>query len=442
MDKRDFFIEALKSGAHKRRHWVLSAFSVITEKEGEHLDDPYPYRIIRKEDACYFINPDNEGEHELIEGATLKDPVFAFKEKVELPKGALENLNSKITTTYGRALFNKMVLVYGFHDKIPYQNKEIKAKAIEAMVEKRLVNEPESGTPTPGDENWEGGEQAPIYISEYKYFAEAMFALAGFTQLCVPAASPKSMVAHPDMKRVKAELMEKYKDRLDDPAVIAKIDEALVELDKEWLKDDPSDDFYISKGSREVKRKKMHYMQGAEMAFTDGSKASLVSKALSEGWDIDKMPELMNSLREGSYSRGKLTALGGEAVKYFMRVFQNTKVSMDDCGTTTGREKTITKDNMSRYVGFYEITGSETRLLDEDTLKSLVGKTIVVRSPMYCKAPKTDFCVKCVGNPNSENPKALGSAVASVGSEFMSIFMAAAHATQLKTESWSLDELK
>lgn len=441
MHKSEYFVRALNSDIYRRRDWVISAFSIVRDREELSIENDMPYRLFMEDGEYRFVDPTRAGEHSLLEGTVPGQPAFRFKDELKLKAGDLANLKHDVKTTYGNALFNQLVLVYAFHDKIPYQEGEIKARAIEALIESRLTNEPEGGAPLPGEPGYIGGVKDRIYISEYKRFAEAIFSLAGFTQLCVPAATPKSMVAPPNLKEVKEELLERYKDRLHDPAVIAQIDKELVELDRKWLDGDASEGFFISRSSRDLKRKKMHLMYGAEMAFTDGSKATLVANSLAEGWDIDKMPELMNSLREGSYARGKLTALGGESVKYFMRVFQNTKVTMEDCGSKIGRVKKITQNNHMRYVGFYKINPSTLERLDEDNVKKYIDKEITLRSPMYCKAEGTGFCARCVGDVNSENPKALGAAVAAVGSEFMQTFMSAAHAKSLTTARWTLEEL-
>lgn len=441
MNKRDYFVRVMNSDTYKKKRWIISAFSIVREGPKDFVENPYPNRIVRKDDAYYFIDPNKQGDHTMIEGAGVSEPVFRFKDSLKLKAGELVNLKEDVTTTYGQALVNQLALVYAFHDKVPYQNGEIKAKSLEKLIEPRLTNEPEGGAPLPGDDDYVGGEKAPIYISEYKRFAEAMFSLAGYTQLCVPAATPKSMVTHPDMAELKKRLLEKYKDRLHDPAAIAEIEKELIALDREWLKGDPSEGFYIGGSSISVKRKRMHLMYGAEMGFADGDKADLIANSLSEGWEIDKIPGMMNSLREGSYSRGKLTALGGESVKYFMRVFQNTKIVEEDCGSTLGRQKNITEDNHRRYLGFYKINPSGLERLTEDNIQKYIGKSITIRSPMFCRSEGTGFCSRCVGDVNAENPKGLGAAVAEVGSEFMSIFMAAAHARQLKTVPWSIGEL-
>lgn len=431
MDKREYFLAALKAGAAYRKDWVLAAFSMIMEEEDAYTKDPYPYRIVRWNGEYRFLDPEKNGDLTLLEGTNPNEPPFHLKEKIKLKAGAIPNLKKDVETTYGNLLFNYLVLVWPFYDKIEYLEGRITAKQVEELIQKRLVDEPEGGAPQPGDPDWKGGPDAPIYVSEYLKFSEAMFSLVGYTQLCVPSATPKALTTHPDIPKLKAKLLEENKDRLHDPAVIAKIEAELVKLDKEWLKGDPSEGFYIKKGSFDVKRKKLRLMYGAEMAFSDGSRAELVANSLDEGWDISKMPSMMNSLREASYNRGALTALGGETVKYFLRVFQNTKIAEQDCGSKLGREKAVTEENYQRFVGFYKINPDGVERLTEENLRKYIGRTITVRSPMYCLTPSTSYCAVCMGDANAEHPKALGALGAEVGSTFMNISMAAAHGKAL-----------
>src|SRR5690606_16419766 len=118
--------------------------------------------------------------------------------------------------------------------------------------------------------------------------------LGGFTQLWVPAASPKALQTHPDAPKLRAELLEKYKDRLHDPAVIAEIQNALVALDKEWLKGDPVEGFFLGDKVWNTARKRMFTIHGPESGFEEGGDAELIVNSLDEGWDITKMPVMVN----------------------------------------------------------------------------------------------------------------------------------------------------
>lgn len=269
-----------------------------------------------------------------------------------------------------------------------------------------------------------------------------MFGLMGFAQLCVPSATARTMTTDPRIPELRAKLLNKYKDTLHESATVVKIEQELIAMDKEWMKNDPDggDGFYIYGKSYDVVRKKLFLMHGIETAFKDGADIDLVTNNLNEGWDIDKLPTMVNSLREGAYNRGRDTALGGEAVKFLGRVFQNTTIVEEDCGSNLGWSKSITEDNYMGFIGFFKIVPKGSEELTEASLKASVGKSLTIRTPMMCKTPRTGFCVACMGRRNAINPTALGLLAADVGSQMMGIFMAMMHGRSMKVARYSFKD--
>src|SRR5690606_40402980 len=96
---------------------------------------------------------------------------------------------------------------------------------------------------------------------------------------------------------------EKYKDRLHDPAVIAENQNALVALDKEWLKGDPVEGFFLGDKVWNTARKRMFTIHGPESGFEEGGDAELIVNSLDEGWDITKMPVMVNRSEERRVGR-------------------------------------------------------------------------------------------------------------------------------------------
>lgn len=425
MKKRDFFLKAMEAGAYRHKAWVFHAFSMSNVPESEDI----PYRLHQGTDFYYYDDPES-GESVVLEDAPSQEPCFSFREKVKLKAGDVINLHEDVNSSYGNLLANYVVLVYPFGDKINYIQGAFKIGAIEKEIEGRLTTNPEYQTKKDVE------PENPIYVSEYLNYVDAILSLEGFSQLCVPSATRKTMTRDPRIPEIRAALLEKYKDSLDDPATIAKIDAELVKVDKEWLKDDLGEGFYHKSKSFEVVRKKAHLMHGAESGFQDGQKVDLVTNSLSEGWDIEKLPSMVNSLREGTYSRGAMTALGGESTKTINRIFQNTAIKEKDCGSKLGWDRTIDKENAKQYIGFFRIVPSGTEEITDANYEKFIGKTITLRTPMFCKTPKTGFCETCMGRKISENPHALGALAAEVGSTLMLLSMGAMHGKSLKTEEY------
>lgn len=436
MHKREYFLAALRNELYRRKDWVISAFSLTRDTEADYANSPYPYRIVNPDHTHerMFVEPE-QGAFAVIDGLTPGEPPFAFREKIELKAGDVPNLDRDITSTYGNVLVNYIALVWPFGNKIPYQEGRIGAGKLESLIEPLLTSVPKDPS-TPRDPKL-------IYVDEYLKFTEAMFALSGYTQLCVPSATERTMTTDPRIPELRAKLLKQYEGRLHDPAIIAKINDELVAMDKEWLKGDPGEGFYLKEKSYRVVRLKAHLMHGAESGFSDNTtRVNLIENSLAEGWDIENLPAMANSLREGSYNRGALTALGGEAVKFFYRVMQNSAITEQDCGAKIGMEWLFKEQNYQKFVGYWMVkpNGDSVLLETPEDAQKLVGKKVVIRSPMYCKTAYTGFCERCMGVKNSQNPTGLGAAASDVGSTFMSLFMRAMHGKILSTAPYDYKE--
>lgn len=438
MKKLDFFLAALKAEAHLRTAWVISIFSLVSEApdawrpKGSGNDDSnnYPYRVVQTPAGHFFVNPDNRDELIVIEDANAGMPIFEMKDEVDVLAGSLPNMSQDTHTTYGNLLFNAMCLVYPFGAKIPYQNGDISSSKIEEMIVERL-----KGTYDKEAAAWEGEGRNPkwIYVDEHLKFVNAMFSLSAYTQLCVPACSEKSMTAPPGIKELRDALLLKYKDRLHDPEIIALIDAELVAHLKEYMKGDPAMGF-LSKKSFDVVRKKLFLMNGAEASLEKDNSFQLVTRSLNEGWDMNDFAALCTGSRSGSYNRGAQTELGGEAVKWLFRASSNLAVTMKDCGSRMGNYMFAAPGEEHKLLGFTALIGNDNVKIDKTNVGSYMGQRILVRSPMYCKAEKTDFCEACIGDRLANSPTGLSTAVAHYGDTFMALFMKAMHSNVLELE--------
>jgi hypothetical protein len=441
MDKRTFFMRAMGAQEYRRRAWVISAFSQTRESPDAWKADRYAWRIVQTPAAHFFVDPDRDLELTLIDDAMSGQPPFAFRETIELKAGEVPNLTGDIRTTYGNTLFNFLVLVYAFGDRVGFQPGRVNAEQLEAHVLSRMVDDPVDGAkdssppvkkgPAAGREP---GIKAPLYANEYVKFSNAMFQLTAFTQLCVPATTRKTMQAAPGIFELRDRLLQENRDRLDDPAVVAGIMKELVNYDKEYLKGDEGANFLITKKSWDVVRTRLFSMMGMEAGFGDLTKAGLIQTSLSEGWDISKFPAMNDTLRAGSYKRGAETALGGELVKWLLRVSANLGVTQEDCGARLGLEMMVDEDNLYKLPGSSVVTSSGHERIDsEEAARRYLGEKIMLRSPMFCVLPKTDYCAVCAGARLSLNPTALSVAISDYGSTFMGLSLGAMHGKVLET---------
>lgn len=426
----EYFIQSLNAKAFYDKVWVLEFFSYCDFDESD--DSKLPeYKLFQLPGVVNKLYTRIAGMNHEIEGWKMDKPLARLREALELKKGDLPNVTKNITTTYGNALVNMYVFVYAFGDKVEFKTGTIDSKKFERTLAANLLDTPEPGAKR---------DKTKFYVDEYLKYGEAMASLEGFSMLCVQAASPNTMVPNPAVIKRRDELFAEYKDQLDDPAIIAKIQMELVELDKKTLSADESRDFYVKNKSWGVIRMKRFVMYGLDGGFGDASDAKLVKKSLDEGWDVESMPAMIDSLRSGSYARGKETALGGESVKTFYRIFQNVSVSEDDCKNNNGFFYHITKEDQERFVGLNAVKGNQYYMLTEENISEHVGRKIELRTPMLCSTTAPNFCKVCVGETLAARPDAIHIVTSDVGSAFMGARMGAMHGKTLKTEPYDFKQ--
>lgn len=429
MNKREFFLKAMKAKCYQTTAWNITAFSIVAEGPNDWKNEPYPYRIVQMPNGFFFVDPEDTGRLIQIEGATVGRPLFKASEPLALDAGDLPNVYEPVMTTYGNALLNMITIVYGFGGKIPFQSGRVNIGKIEGIIEKRLTEDPEGHNE---DEPEHTGQSVPdgkepLYISEYLRFCNGCFSLVAYTQLFTPANTRKTMTAPPGVVELRNKLVKANAGRLHDRAVVAQITAELQKLDAAYLKGDRGEGFLISDKSRKIVRSRLFLSYGAETGIEEKVDVDYVQPALVEGWDLEAFPSMNNALRAGSFNRGKQTELGGESVKDILRATGNLKIAAQDCGTTIGIPEIIVKGDEHNLIGFTVIDNGQSVKITEDNYGAYMGRKITKRSPMTCKLTKTDFCATCLGDRLANSPTGLSMAVADYGSAFLAIYMSAAH---------------
>ena len=435
MKKADYFIRAINHGLYKDTAWVYSAFAVIDEDPEEWKKDSYQLRIIQTKTGVFFLDPDKFVAGDLFPFIKLDDckpneAPFSVKEKIQLKAGDIENLDRDVTTTYGNILFNATALISAFGSKFKYLEGKVTASQLESLILPRLEDTPKEGVKR---------DDEKLYVDEYLKFCDGMFHLTNYNSICVPAATRKIMVPPPGLKEFRQKLMNQYEGQLNDPAVLAQISEQLVNYYAKHLEGDRSEGFLISKKQKEVVLRKLFLTMGAEPGLDDKTTVEPIMTSLSEGWDITKFPEMNNSLRAGSFNRGFQTQLGGELVKWLLRISANVTIGMKDCGTHLGYPILLTESNYKRYQGFNVVVKAGHETLTETVKNKYLNRKVMIRTPLLCKAGATDYCEVCCGPRLAAHPKALSMSLADCGSALMSIFMSAAHAKGLNVVDMDIE---
>lgn len=421
--KREYFLAALNAGSYLYKRWVLEAFSV-TIPNPDPVEHPLP--LSQDKDGWYFT--DEFGQRvDIVEPVVKGESLFGIYDEIVLEPGDVPNIHQTLVTTYGRVLANQFLLVYPFGGRFPFMDGELNPGMFDKIIEKKLVDDGEPNPPPNAitiEENWK--------------YSDATAMLCEFTQLCVPTATRKTMTVNPEIYKRRAELLEKYKGRLQDPVVQTLIGQELIAMDREWMKGDPGEGFYFKAKSYDIVRKKLFLVQGAENGFD--VQGEFIPTSLDEGWDIRHFPSMNNGLRDGSYNRGAATAKGGEATKFFYRIFQNTQITEHDCGSPYGLPQAITERNKNWFITYTALIAGKPVLLTAENIDKYVGKTLIIRSPMYCKTEGANFCATCIGLQLAANPTALSAYAAGVGSTFMLISMSAMHGKTMSIAPFVIEE--
>ena len=98
MDKRDYFVAASKADAWRHRVWIFTAFTVTDLKSQPHPDDHWDYRLFELDGGYAFFNPLTK-LLEPIEGTTVTQPLFDFKERFVIKAGEIPNVTKDTLTT-------------------------------------------------------------------------------------------------------------------------------------------------------------------------------------------------------------------------------------------------------------------------------------------------------------------------------------------------------
>ena len=424
MKRLELFILGCKAERWRYRLWRNSLFTVTLLPDDHEIE---PYDINYTTEGVVFYNPTTSA-WEPVEDAIADKPLYHNRELASFPAGSVINHPDAIETTYGRMLFNHMVICYAFGDKVPFQHK-IKPYDVINLIVRDVV-----------DEDAEVPEGQIVYRpSELQHYIQALFELASLCSYITPTGSEKTLTTHPEMAATRRRLLEENKDRLHDPAVITEIQNKLIALDKEWLKDDNAMDYYIDGKSFTVKRKKMFVMTGIEDAFEEGNNFTLIEKSLEEGWDMNTLPAQFNSIRQGSFDRGHDTALGGEKVTFLQRIFQNARIVPGDCGTKLKSTVIPTKIDYHMFIGMNRVEGSKLIVITEEYAKANIGKPILIRRPALCNAERMHFCEACCGPRWIKDPTKIVSDSCAPGSIIMGAYMSSMHGNELSVAEYDFE---
>ena len=345
---------------------------------------------------------------------------------VDLNPGDIINVKEKMTTTVGRIVVNQLCFVDPFGDVFPFQNRLLNLEDdILKMINKALLDK-------------------KVSVPAFRKSMDGCFYLGHFTELCTPCLSEHALVTDPRIKKRKAELIKQYEGQLNDPITIAKIEDELIAMDKEYMKGDSAIRFYaFEQGAAfNLWRKKLYIAVGGIEAFSkDSSKYDFLRNSLEEGVRIEDLSIYGNESRKGSYQRGHETQKGGYLTKEVIRAFHDSSITMKDCGTNKGVKVDFSVVDPKKFVGRYILLQNKWIEITNENVASIPKKQVLMRSPMYCQC-KDGYCYKCTGKFfEGLGVKQLSMSIVDITNTFMSAAMKNMHGSKLAIFNLtSLDE--
>jgi hypothetical protein len=329
----------------------------------------------------YHVVADETGIlHDTNENIALCTPQDTFV----LQPGQIANFTqaSPIETTIGIFIANYLLLVYPFAGVIPYINEEIKISAIEKKIANGLL-----------DKSITTKDVKEKYINTLSLFGQS-------NEIICPNISEKTITIPQEIHDLRRKLVADNREALDagDASVMSDIEKQLISAYRKYLEGDPSLHFLLKKKYFDVTLKKLFLVQGMTEVFGSPGKFTFVDNPMGKGWNIKDLPTIFNEVRSGSYSRAVETANGGVIAKLILRVLQDTNITIPDCGTLRGEKILGLAETLKDFEWNYTTDPQgNTTLINDETIPTLVGKVLTIRTPGYCES-KEGFCAKCFGH--------------------------------------------
>ena len=132
--------------------------------------------------------------------------------------------------------------------------------------------------------------------------------------------------------------------------------------------------------------------------FASDHSDSIISKAnLIEGMPQEEFNFYEDNLVIGGSARGKETQKGGYVAKVLTSAFQSVRLGEagSDCGTKKTLSLKLDKFNIDQFEYRYIVEAGKLVQLTSQNMQKYVGKTVQLRSPMYCLDDK--ICSHCAG---------------------------------------------
>ena len=349
-------------------------------------------------------------------------PKISFQEEFILKKGEYVNTED-VKTNAGQFIINKCLYertpriqaVVGYVAQ-PF-NKDtvlsIESKMSKASTEGKIL-----------PEDW------AVYLNCIQWFGNTL----NTNVSC--SFTPSTTKVLPEVQRAREKLYKENAEALakGDMVTALKIEKELLAIAKDSLKDNVGMTIYDSQCKPKFGNQyKNTFVTRGPIWMPHKEEFEIGKTAFIDGLQKEDIPQYGTSVTNGAYAKACTTAIAGYVVKKLFSTYQG--VILDergtDCHTKGYRIVTIDKSNADKLKNRYIIEGTKLVQLTGDVMPKYIGKTVKMRSPLYCLGDK--LCNKCAGEAfYIQGIKNIGLTASSIGSCFLNLLMKAFHDSTTK----------
>lgn len=347
-----------------------------------------------------------------------------------LKKGEYPSITEDTKTNCGLFIVNKFLFEDDWIDVIGYMNTPMDKKQIGAIDDMltSMVMDDEDGT----------------YQKKYVDYLNKLtwLELTFHTQIST-SISIKSSKPLPKVKKRKEELLNKHEKELQagDVTVASKIQEELINVAKEELKDDPTIELYESgaRGAFDNAYRQEQLIKGP-IYNAANNKFDIMTGSLYDGARKEDLPSFANAVVDGLYPKSIGTGESGYDAKRINAALQSEVLDErgSDCHSKMYPVVTLTKKNFLKYKYHYIVENGKYVRLDDKTKAKYLGKSVRMRLPSVCCGK--NMCNMCAGDRfYLLGIKDIGLTVSKLANSMLNKKMKQSHDTTVRTFEFDLE---
>lgn len=141
----------------------------------------------------------------------------------------------------------------------------------------------------------------------------------------------------------------------------------------------------------------------------DGTVSKPIKSSLNDGLNVEEYYTAAKEARKTLFIRAKGTAEPGYLARKVIFANSNTVLGSQNCGTRKTLKLNVLDTMAPRLIGRYYVNSKgNLELITNDNYKGLIGKTIELRSPLYCVEKDNRICETCYGKIKDTANKHVG----------------------------------